>query len=246
MSEIFQSADPQFEVIMLAYPGMTLLDLVGPQAVWGFHAQTHLVWESCDPILSDSGVTVVPTTTFEDCPRQADVLFVPGGFGTWDVMGHERALAFLRDRAGHARYVTSVCTGALILAAAGLLDGHRAATHWSTFEALEALDIQGVHERVVIDGNRITGGGVTAGIDFGLTVLATLLGEDIAKSAQLFLEYDPEPPFDAGSPMRAGTAITERVLSVLKPLMQERGMAATEAAKRRLAEQRRGMGRRMP
>lgn len=233
------SSGPRFEVIMLAYPSMTALDLIGPQAVWGFHSQTHLVWESRDPILTDSGVTIVPTTTFDECPKKADVLFVPGGFGTWDVMGNERALAFLRDRAPHARYVTSVCTGALILAAAGLLDGHRAATHWSTFEALDALGIKGVRERVVIDGNRITGGGVTAGIDFGLTVLATLLGEDVAKLAQLFLEYDPSPPFDAGSPARAGSAITERVLGILGPDLKERAMPALQAARVRLDEHRR-------
>jgi cyclohexyl-isocyanide hydratase len=217
--------DPRLQIAMLAYPGMTLLDLVGPQATWGFHSVTHLVWESTAPILTDSGVTVVPTCSFADCPREVDVLFAPGGFGTWDVMENPRALAFLRAVAPGARFVTSVCTGSLILGAAGLLNGHKAATHWASFEILAALGIEGVHERVVVDGNRITGGGVTAGIDFGLTVLAALRGETVAQTTQLMLEYDPKPPFDCGSPERAGEAITGMVKAMLHDDMHGRGMA---------------------
>lgn len=178
-------------------------------------------------------------TTVLPLLRQWTRRFVPGGFGTWDVMNHDRALAFLRARAPHARYVTSVCSGALILASAGLLDGYKAATHWATFDALRELGVEGVHNRVVTDRNRITGGGVTAGIDFGLTVLAALRGEAVAKTTQLLLEYDPQPPFDAGSPSRAGAEITERTLALLQRDLQERGAAALHQAKLRLLDLRR-------
>lgn len=227
--------EPRFTVAMLAYPGMTLLDLVGPQAVWGFHSETCLVWDTLDPILTDTGVTVVPTHNFETCPRKVDVLFVPGGFGTWEVMENEAALQFLRAQAQNATYVTSVCTGSLILAAAGLIGKRPAATHWATYPLLEKLGAQGVHERVVRDGNLITGGGVTAGIDFGLAVLAELRGEEVARAAQLMLEYDPQPPFDAGSPDRAGEATTREVLAILGKDLAERAMPIVEVAKRRLA-----------
>ena len=197
MLESNASHPPRMTVAMLAFPGMTLLDLAGPQAVWGLHADTYLVWATLDPISTDTGVTILPTHTFETCPRKVDILFVPGGFGTWDAMENEAALRFLREQATGARYVTSVCTGSIILAAAGLVGTRRAATHWAAYPALEELGVEAVHDRVVTDGNLITGGGVTAGIDFGLTVLATLRGDDVAKAAQLMLEYDPRPPFDA-------------------------------------------------
>lgn len=235
MPQTDSAALPRFTVAMLAYPDITLLDLVGPQAVWAFHADTYLVWATLDPIVSDSGVTIVPTHTFETCPRDVDILFVPGGFGTWDVLENEAALVFLREQAKTARYVTSVCTGSIILAAAGLLEGRRAATHWSTYPILEELGVEGDHQRVVIDGNRISGGGVTAGIDFGLTVLATLRGEEVAKTTQLMLEYNPEPPFDAGSPDRAGDRIVALVTAALSDDMTRRAMVAVGAAKQRLA-----------
>ena len=236
MPEADTSAPERFRVAMLAYPAMTLLDLVGPQAAWGFHAETYIVWETLDPILTDTGVTVVPTHTFASCPRDVDIVFVPGGFGTWEVMGHEAALSFLREQAGRARFTTSVCTGSLILAAAGLLKGRRAATHWSTYPLLAQMGVDGVHERVVTDGDLITGGGVTAGIDFGLTVLAELRGEDVAKVTQLMLEYDPAPPFDAGSPARAGEAIVGQVTAMLGEDMHTRAAPAVAAAMRRLEQ----------
>jgi cyclohexyl-isocyanide hydratase len=201
---------------MLIYPGMTLLDLAGPQATLGMHGETHLLWKTLDPVRSDTGITVVPTTTFAGCPSDLDVLFVPGGFGTTAAMQDADILAFLVERAKTARYVTSVCTGAVILGAAGLLEGYKAATHWATYEALEALGVDGVHRRVVVDRNRVTGGGVTAGLDFGLTLLAELRGETVARMAQLLLEYDPQPPFDAGTPATAGPDITGLVTGVLQ------------------------------
>lgn len=235
MPETNRSAPPPFTVAMLAYPGITLLDLVGPQTVWGFHSETYLVWETLDPILSDSGVTIIPTHTFENCPRGVDILFVPGGAGGWDVMENEAAIRFLREQADTAQFVTSVCGGSIILAAAGLLQGRRAATHWATYDILEDLGVEGVRERVVTDGNRISGGGVTAGIDFGLTILATLRGEEVAKTTQLMMEYDPKPPFDAGSPERAGEEIVARITATLSPDMNSRVKAAVDVSKRRLA-----------
>ena len=157
---------PPLRIAMLVYPMMTLLDLAGPQAALGMHAETYFVWKDREPVLCDSGITVLPTHTFDSCPRQLDVLFVPGGFGTADWMEHDAVLTFLSGTAAEARYVTSVCSGALLLAAAGLLEGYRAATHWAAHDALAAMGAEAVRDRVVIDRNRMTGGGVTAGIDF--------------------------------------------------------------------------------
>jgi cyclohexyl-isocyanide hydratase len=214
---------------MLVYPGMTLLDMAGPQTIWGFRAQTHLVWQQRGPVLSDTGVSMVATHDFLDCPEEVDVLFVPGGFGTWDVVGNTDALDFLRRTARRARYVTAVCSGSIILAAAGLLDGYKAATHWATYEVLEALGIEAVRKRVVIDRNRITGGGVTAGIDFGLTVLAELCGVEAAKTTQLLVEYDPAPPFNAGSPEAAGPELTASVMGMLRGDLEGRALPAVRA-----------------
>ena len=207
---------PPLKLGMVIYPRMTLLDLVGPQAALGMHGVTHLLWKSIEPVVSDTGIPVLPTTTFANCPRDLDVLFVPGGFGTADVMQDAEVLAFLADYGTTARYVTSVCTGALILGAAGLLDGYRAATHWATYDALAALGVECAHDRYVGDRNRFTGGGVTAGLDFGLALLAELRGETVAKVTQLMLEYNPAPPFNAGHPETAGPEITNIVLNMLK------------------------------
>jgi transcriptional regulator GlxA family with amidase domain len=219
----------KFSVAMLIYPGMTLLDMAGPQALWAFHSETYFVWEQRGPVPTDTGVAVVATHTFTDCPEDVDVVCVPGGFGTWDVIRHEGALSFLRRSAASARYVTSVCTGSIILAAAGLLDGYRAATHWATYPVLEMLGVEGIHERVVVDRNRITGGGVTAGIDFGLTVLAELLGEEAARATQLMVEYDPAPPFDSGSPSGAGPTVTAAVQATLSSDIERRALPAVRA-----------------
>jgi cyclohexyl-isocyanide hydratase len=171
--------------------------------------EVHLLSSSLEPVRTEWGLEVVPTTRYADTPR-LDVLFVPGGPGSPDAMGDEGVLAFLRDKASEARYVTSVCTGALVLGAAGLLRGYRAATHWSTLDILLALGAEPVKERVVVDRNRVTGGGVTAGIDFGLVIVAELFGEETAKEVQLSIEYDPNPPFDSESPEAAGSDIVEK------------------------------------
>jgi transcriptional regulator GlxA family with amidase domain len=170
--------------------------------------ETHLVWKTTDPVRSDSGVAMHPTTTFADCPADLDVLFVPGGQGQAPIAADEDVLEFLADRGARARYVTSVCGGSLILGAAGLLRGYRATTHWSGIDVLALFGAEYAEGRVVVDRNRITGGGVTAGLDFGLVVLARLLGEDTAKMTQLMLEYAPDPPFDAGTPQTAGPELT--------------------------------------
>jgi cyclohexyl-isocyanide hydratase len=162
------------------------------------------VAERLEPVPSDSGIALIPTTTYEQCPKDLDVLFVPGGMGTADAMEDVKLLAFLRSRAATARYVTSVCSGSLILAAAGLLQGYRATTHWTSLDVLAAFGVSAEAARVVHDRNRLTGGGVTAGIDFGLVLLAELRGEPIARLTQLAMEYDPQPPFDAGTPASAG------------------------------------------
>ncbi len=183
-------------IVMLAYPDMTQLDLTAPFEVFTRlpEAEVILAWKKTKPIKDASGFTIVPTTKFsklDDC----DVLFVPGGPGQLPLMEDEDTLAFLRRMARGARYVTSVCTGSLLLAAAGLLLGHRATCHWLSLEQLAMLGAIPVAERVVIDGNRITGAGVTSGIDFALTLAREIAGENEARRIGLAIEYDPKPPF---------------------------------------------------
>lgn len=211
------------EIALLAYPEMTALDLVGPQYMFGLlvGAKVHIVAKSLDPVLCDTGITILPTATFASCPARLTVLFVPGGTGAIAPMHDPQTLAFVADRGSRAKYVTSVCTGALILAAAGLLRGYRATTHWSVLDALARFGAQPVHERVVVDRNRITGGGVTAGIDFGLAMIAMLRDDFYAQSAQLLAEYNPHPPFDAGSPQTAPPAVTAKVRAMLAPFINQ-------------------------
>ncbi len=212
--------EPPLEVGMLLYPGLTLLDLIGPQTVFSWYANTHLVWKTKDLVVSDAGIGIQPTCTFEECPRDLDILFVPGGLGQQAVLSDDEVLAFLADRASRAKYVTSVCGGSILLGAAGLLNGYKATTHWSAREALRMFGAEPINARVVVDRNRITGGGVTAGIDFGLVVLAKLRGEDAARLTQLAMEYNPAPPFDAGSPETAGPAIVEQAMSMMATQME--------------------------
>jgi cyclohexyl-isocyanide hydratase len=215
-----KQTQPRLEIGMLLYPGLTMLDLIGPQTVFSWFANTHLAWKTKDLVYSDTGFGVQPTATFETCPRDLDILFVPGGFGQQELMNDAEVLAFLADRAASSKYITSVCSGSLLLGAAGLLKGYKATSHWATREALRAFGAEPVEARVVVDRNRITGGGVTAGIDFGLVLLAKLRGDDAAKLTQLAMEYDPEPPFDAGSPESAGPAIVEQALSFMAAEME--------------------------
>ena len=225
-----------FHVGFLLYPNLTQLDLTGPAQFLARApgAQAHYIWKTLAPVPSDAGLSLMPTTTFEDCP-QLDLICVPGGAGQVALMTDEETLGFLRKQAAGAKYVTSVCTGSLILGAAGLLQGYKSACHWAWREFLPAFGATPVNARVVKDRNRISGGGVTAGIDFALTVVAEVWGEDVAKQLQLGFEYDPQPPFDCGSPERAGPEMTAFAKKRLEGLMSEREIVNTAAAKRMAA-----------
>lgn len=204
------------EVAMLLHPGVTLLDLIGPQSVLAPSCNVHVVWKNTDLLETDSGIVMKATTTLDECPKNLDVLFVPGG--EFSIMRDDEVLRFLADRGSRARYVTSVCGGSIVLGAAGLLQGYEATSHWSARDKLPLFGATPVEARVVRDRNRISGGGVTAGIDFGLVLLAELLGEDVAKMSQLALEYDPAPPFDAGTPEKAGPEIMGKMQEWLGPM----------------------------
>ena len=216
---------------ILLYPNVTQLDATGPAQVLSRvpGAKMHMIWKTLEPVPTDAGFSIVPTTTFANCPR-LDVICVPGGGGQVSLMTDEETLDFLRKQAATARYVTSVCTGSLVLGAAGLLKGYRSACHWSSREYLPAFGAIPVAERVVRDRNRISGGGVTAGIDFGLTMAAELAGEEVAKSIQLALEYDPQPPFDSGSPEKAGPERVKRLKERIQAMLQKRATANQAAA----------------
>lgn len=191
-------------VAFLLFPNVTQLDLTGPAQVLSRMGNTtiQLVAKMLDPVPTDAGFSLTPTATFADVPR-ADILCVPGGFGVTDAMQDAETLAWLKQVAAHATWVTSVCTGSLVLAAAGLLTGYRATCHWASRDQLAWFGAIPDPGRVVFDRNRASGGGVTSGIDFGLALVAAIRGEEHAKLVQLMLEYDPQPPFDSGSPERA-------------------------------------------
>lgn len=198
---------PVREVAMLMYPEFFAQDLVGPYTVLASlpNTRVHLIARTKDPIIATpAAFPILPSGTFADCPRDLDVLLVPGGaFSTVNAMKNEETIEFIRDRGQRAKFLTSVCTGSLMLGAAGLLQGYKATSHWVTHDLLSKFGATPTHGRVVVDRNRITGGGVTAGIDFGLKVASILDGEFTAQLVQLAIEYDPEPPFDSGSPARA-------------------------------------------
>lgn len=202
---------PKLQIGMLVYPGMFLQDLVGPLTMFEalMNRDIHLLWKNREPVGPEKPehpgmIPVPPTTTFADCPETLDVLFVPGGVpGTVTMMEDREVLGFLADRGRSAKWVTSVCTGSLVLGAAGLLKGYKATSYWATLDVLRELGATPVKRRVVTDRNRVTGGGVTAGLDFGLDLIAKLRTPLYAQAVQLYLEYDPAPRFDAGSPARA-------------------------------------------
>ncbi len=211
-----QANKPDHVIGIVMYPGMTALDVVGPQTVFSGlpNTQIHRVWKTLEPIATDDGMVIVPDTTFADCPP-VDVLCIGGGRRQGAIVDDAELLNFLRSQGSQAKFVTSVCGGSEFLAKAGLLEGYRAATHWAMRRQLAELGIEVGTERVVVDRNRMTGGGVTAGIDFGLVVAKALCGEDIAKINQLLMEYDPAPPFDVGSPEKAGPELVEKAMQYM-------------------------------
>lgn len=223
-----------FSIGMLLFPKLTQLDFTGPFEV--LHripgAEVHVLWKDTEPVMADSGLRIVPTTRIDECPR-LDMIFVPGGIGQMDRMTDVPWLEFLESRGKAARYVTSVCTGALLLGAAGLLDGYQATTHWAYMDVLPMFGATPVRRRVVVDRTRVTAGGVTAGIDFGLRIAADVAGEETAKAIQLGLEYDPEPPFRSGHPDSADPALVEKTKRALAKTLEERRSQIQRCIERR-------------
>jgi len=216
MSKVHWEGDEQ--IAMLMYPAMTALDLIGPHFMFGsmMGAKIHLVAKTLDPVTSDTGVTITPTATFDTCPRELTVLFTPGGTdGTLAAAADPATLAFMADRGARAKYITSVCSGSLILGAAGLLKGYKATSHWSVRNVLAGFGAIPTDARVVRDRNRITGAGVTAGLDFGLTMVAELRDRIYAECTQLVGEYDPNPPFHAGSMRTAPAEVKTAMVQLL-------------------------------
>lgn len=226
--------DP-ISVGLLLFPRLTQLDLTGPFEVFSRTpgVTVHLIWKSLDPVTSDSGMSITPTATFANVPP-LDIICVPGGPGVAELMEDDETLAFLRQCADNADYVTSVCTGSLVLGAAGLLTGKRATCHWMSRDLLPHFGAEAVDARIVRDGNTITGGGVTAGIDFALSIVEALRGRAVAEETQLAIEYDPEPPFQSGSPRSANPALVADVRQRGEARQQER-LEITQRAAAKLA-----------
>jgi cyclohexyl-isocyanide hydratase len=221
------------QIGLLIFPKVTQLDLTGPLQVFSSvpGAVVHLIWKRIEPVPSDSVMVLTPTTSFADCP-QLDVICVPGGAGSDDMVEDEEMLDFLRKQAERAKYITSVCTGSLVLGAAGLLRGFRAATHWTAMEMLEPFGATPTKTRVCVDRNRITGGGVTAGIDFALTLVSIMVDRQTAEMIQLRLEYNPAPPFNSGSPDTAPAEVLAAMKQRIAPFRQRRYEAVQRAAAR--------------
>jgi cyclohexyl-isocyanide hydratase len=218
---------------MLIFPRLTQLDMTGPYEVLARLPNTvvDLVARTLDPVTTDRGMQIVPTVTYADCP-QLDVVMVPGGPGQQDLMEDEAVLEFLRKQAASAKYVTSVCTGSLVLGAAGLLKGKRATCHWAAIDHLALLGAIPVRERVVVDGNIVTGAGVASGIDFALTLAAILDGEPTAREIQLQIEYDPASPFNSGSPRTATPETLAALKTRLAKLNEERRTVALRVGRK--------------
>jgi cyclohexyl-isocyanide hydratase len=235
------AASRPFRVGLLLFPGLTQLDMTGPYEVFSRMpgAEVDVIWKDRRPVRSDQGLCFLPSAAFDEV-RSLDLLCVPGGPGTGALLADGDTLEFLRRMAAQARFVTSVCTGALVLGAAGLLEGRRATTHWMSLDLLAPFGATPVPERVVRDGNLFTGGGVTAGIDFALTVVAEVAGQEVAQRIQLMIEYDPSPPFDSGSPSSADESLVRAVRDAAEPRQRERAALVARAAEARSRETPRG------
>jgi cyclohexyl-isocyanide hydratase len=224
-------SEARFTSGMLVFPNLTQLDLTGPYEVLARlpGAETLLLWKNLDPVRSEHGLTILPMATFSSCPP-LDLVLVPGGAGINPLLEDAEVLAFLRRAAATARYVVGICTGSLVLGAAGLLRGRRAGTHWMSRDLLRAFGAEPVAERVVVDGKIFTGGGVTAGIDVALAVAAEIAGRETAERIQLGIEYAPAPPFGSGSPETADPAVLATVLARAEPRQRDRAERVARAA----------------
>ncbi len=219
-------------IALLLFPDLTQLDLTGPYEVFSRcpGARVRRVWKNLDPVVTEHGLRLEPDATFDDL-TSADVLCVPGGFGVTPLLGDAQTIGWIRRVGASARYVTSVCTGALLLGAAGLLRGRRATTHWTSFEMLSEFGALPTPGRVVRDGNVFTGGGVTAGIDFALELVAELRDRRTAEAIQLAIEYRPQPPFDAGHPDVAPPDLVRTLRERVAPRQAERLERVRQAAR---------------
>ena len=216
---------------LILFPRLTQLDMTGPYEVFARipNAKVHLIWKAIEPVTSDVGLSILPTITFDQAP-DLDVICIPGGPGMNVLLEDEQVLTFVRRQGEQARYVTSVCTGALVLGAAGLLKGYKAATHWASMDFLKDFGATPVKTRVCVDRNRITGGGVTAGIDFGLYLAAQLTDRKTAEKIQLYMEYNPGPPFEAGSPDTAPAEVVSEFRGYVAGMLEQRRAAVERAA----------------
>ena len=224
-------SETSFRSGMLVFPDLTQLDLTGPYEVLARlpGAETLLLWKTLDPVRSEHGLTILPMATLSSCPP-LDLVLVPGGAGINPLLEDGEVLAFLRSAAATARYVVGICTGSLVLGAAGLLRGRRAGTHWMSRDLLRAFGAEPIAERVVVDGNIFTGGGVTAGIDVALAVAAEIAGRSTAEAIQLSIEYAPSPPYTAGSPETADAAVLDGVLARAEPRQRDRAERVARSA----------------
>ncbi len=218
---------------MVLFDAMTQLDLTGPYEVFARMPETRviLIASTHSPVRTEWGLTITPDFTFDDAPA-LDLLCVPGGWGVNALLEDAPLLTFLRLRAAHARFVTSVCSGALLLGAAGLLRGYRATTHWQSLELLRMFGAEPVMQRVVRDRNRITGAGVTSGIDFALVVAAELFEDIVAQQIQLAIEYAPDPPFHAGSPLTSPESVRRTVAGAAESSLANRRAIIERIAQR--------------
>lgn len=226
-------AKKPFTIGMIIFDGMTNLDFVGPNQVFGGapNSKIYVLAKTLDPIVTDTKSRMLADLTLKDAP-ELDLIFIGGGGGTTRLMEDPEMLDFLRSRAPRAQWITAVCTGTLVLGAAGLLRGYKAVTHWTAMDALPLMGAVPVDARVVFDRNRVTGGGVTAGIDFGLQILARVWGEPVARRMQLVCEYDPQPPFNSGSLKTASPELVASIRNGWKNMIAGRIDAAKRAAAR--------------
>jgi cyclohexyl-isocyanide hydratase len=230
------TATPGFDIGLVIFPRITALDITGPFEVLARipGARIHWIWKTRETVVSDAGLPLQPTADFAACPK-LDVICVPGGPGVNALLEDDAVLDFLRAKAAEVRLLTSVCVGSLVLGAAGLLQGRRAACHWLSRDMLREFGAIPDPARIVVDGTHISGSGVTAGLDFAFAVVAALVGEAKAREIQLLLEYDPQPPFRGGTPETADAQTLAQVRTMVAPMVEAR-LAAVRRAAARLAD----------